>query len=83
MKVYIIIVLCCAAVSLFNTVKKAGAVSSLFSSAAGGIAGLWVFNMLPGLGILISANLFSVLICAVFGIPGLIGLLFMRMLCVA
>ena len=78
---YIVIVLACAAISLVNTVIKSKSFGGFVSSAIGGVAGLFAFNLLPVLGTLVHTNAFSVVICAVFGIPGLVSLVFMQMLC--
>ena len=78
---YIIIVLFCAAVALIDTIKRSRSAGAFVSSAIGGITGLFALDMMPALGTLVSTNLFSILICAVFGIPGLISMLLMQMLC--
>jgi len=81
MTAHIIIVISCAAVSLIYTISKAGFFKKLFSSSLCGIFGLILMNISPFFSGIITANLFSACICAVFGIPGLISLLFMRMIC--
>ena len=78
---YIIIVIACAAAALLDAVKRSHSGSGFFSSAIGGIAGLFAADMMPALGSLVTTNLFSVTVCALFGIPGLISMLFMRMMC--
>ena len=67
---YIIAVLICAATALFDTVKRSHSFGGFFSSAVSGIVGLYAVNMMPALGALVSANLFSVLFCAVLASPG-------------
>jgi len=79
---YIIIVLACAAVALLDTIKRSKSASGFVSSAISGIAGLFAVNMMPVLGAMVSTNLFSVAVCAVFGIPGLISMILMRVLCI-
>jgi len=78
---YVLIVISCAAVSLIFTVIKAGFLKDMFSSALGGVLGLMLINLSPAISAILNINLFSVLLCTVFGIPGLISLLFMRMIC--
>ena len=81
MTVYIIIVICCAAASLIFTLGQAQALKSMFSSSLSGITGLIILNSVPVLGATITVNLFSFCVCAAFGIPGLMSLLLMRIIC--
>jgi len=80
---YIIVVVCCAVFALMRTIHRAGAHKSVFPSAITGILALTAVNHAPFLGgAMLAMNLFNVSICAFFGIPGLIALLMLRMICV-
>ena len=68
MKTYMIIVICCAAAALLLTLAKARSLGRLLSSSFSGVVGLLALNMLPAFSGVITANLFSLCVCAVFGV---------------
>ena len=80
---YILVVLCCAIFALLRTIHRAGAEKAVLPSALTGVLALTALNHAPFLGgALLTMNLFNISVCAFFGIPGLIGLLLLRMICV-
>ena len=80
---YIIVVVCCAVFALMRTIHRAGAHRAVFPSALTVILALTAINHVPFWGgALLTMNLFNVSVCAFFGIPGLIALLMLRMICV-
>lgn len=83
MTTYIIVVLCCAVLVLLRTLGRARALNTLLPSAFGGVAGLITVHLSSFFGMsLISLNVFTLSIAVFLGIPGVVGLLLMRLVCI-
>lgn len=83
MNIYIAVVLCCAIFALLKTVHTAGAERAVFPSALTGVLALAAVNHSSIFGAAaLTMNLFNVSICAIFGVPGLISLLLLKMICI-
>ncbi len=83
MNIYITVVICCAVFALWKTIHSAGASRAVFPSAVTGVLALAALNgsSIAG-GAALTMNLFNVSVCAVFGIPGLISLMLLKIICV-
>lgn len=83
MTTYIIVVLCCAIIVMLRTLGRAGAMQTLLPSAFGGMLGLLTVHLSSLWGAtLLALNAFTVAVALFLGIPGVVGLLFMRLICV-
>ena len=83
MTTYIVVVLCCAIVVMLRTLGRAGAMQTLLPSAFGGMLGLLTVHLSSLWGTaLLALNAFTVAVALFLGIPGVVGLLFMRLICV-
>jgi len=72
------------ALVLLLTLAKARAAGSLLASAAGGVAGLWAVSLISVKGAaLIACNAFTLAVSALLGIPGVVGLLLLRVIALA
>ncbi len=83
MTTYIIVVLCCAVIVMLRTLGRADALQTLLPSAFGGMLGLLTvhFSSLWGASLL-ALNAFTVAVALFLGLPGVVGLLLMRLVCV-
>lgn len=78
---YVIAVVIAAAIVLLPAAAGARSLGSLIASAAGGIASLSAVSLLSvGGACLLQLNLFTLSISALLGIPGVIGLLMLRVI---
>ena len=83
MTTYIVVVLCCAIIVMLRTLGRAGAMNTLLPSAFGGMLGLLTVHLSSLWGTaLLALNAFTVAVARFLGIPGVVGLLFMRLICV-
>lgn len=83
MTTYIIVVLCCAVVVMLRTLGRADAMQTLLPSAFGGMLGLLTVHLSSLWGAtLLALNAFTVAVALFLGIPGVVGLLLMRLVCV-
>ncbi|MFV0497647.1 MAG: hypothetical protein ACK5L0_05720 [Candidatus Fimivivens sp.] len=83
MTTYIIVVLCCAIVVMLYTLGRAKAMQMLLPSAFSGMCGLLTVHLSSLWGTaLLTLNAFTIAVALFFGIPGVVGLLFMRLVCV-
>ncbi len=83
MTTYIVVVLCCAIIVMLRTLGRAKAMPTLLPSAFGGMIGLLMVHLSSMWGAtLLALNAFTVAVALFLGIPGVVGLLFMRLICV-
>ena len=83
MTTYIVVVLCCAVIVLLRTLGRANALQTLLPSAFGGMLGLLAVHLSSIWGAaLLAINAFTVAVALFLGIPGVVGLLFMRLICI-
>ena len=73
-----------AALILFSALARTRALGGMLASAAGGIAGLWAVSLVPVKGaVLLAPNAFTLSVSSLLGLPGVAGLLFLRVLTAA
>ena len=83
MTTYIVVVLCCAIIVMLRTLGRAGAMNTLLPSAFGGMLGLLTVHLSSLWGTaLLALNAFTVAVARFLGIPGVVGLRFLRLICV-
>lgn len=83
MTTYIVVVLCCAIIVMLRTLGRARAMQTFLPSAFGGMLGLLTVHLSSLWGTaLLALNAFTVAVALFLGIPGVVGLLLMRLICV-
>lgn len=79
---YIIVVLCCAVFVLLRTLGRTRALNTLLPSAVSGVLGLLTVHISSLWGTaLLNLNAFTIFVAAFLGIPGVVGLLMLRLVC--
>lgn len=81
MQSYLWIVLGAAALTVFRFLGRGQAARALLPSSAAGLAGLFAVHLTPAMSALLGINAFTVCVALLLGLPGVIGMLMLRALC--
>ncbi|MEG1773798.1 MAG: pro-sigmaK processing inhibitor BofA family protein, partial [Oscillospiraceae bacterium] len=81
--VYVLVVAAAAVLVLLRALSRVGALRSMIPGAAGGLLGLTAVQLAALFGpSLLAANPFTLCIAMLLGIPGVVGMLLLRLIAV-
>ena len=79
--IYVLVTAVSAAITLWLAVRGKNALKGFLSSSVAGVLGLFTLSNVPVFGaVVLNINLFTLFVSATMGLPGLIGLLLLRVI---